>query len=216
MKTARRAGLAGCIICCAAAAVFAQGEPPIRRALPANQPPPPAPASPQQPASSSAGPNEQFPESTPADTVSSAQRQLEYADGLFAQKQYDLAIPEFEKYLDQHPPAPGRANAFFFLGESYRALNHPARPRRNFQAVLDEFPESDFAGPAAYVLAEGAFTEKNYGAALPLFHRAGSKSKEPAVVLSARYFEARCLESMDKKDDAAGLYLQVIDAKNPN
>ena len=156
------------------------------------------------------------PESSPVDTVSAAQRQLDYADGLFAQKQYDLAIPEFEKYLDLHPTGAGRANAFFFLGESYRALNKPGAARRNFQSVLDDFPESDFAGPAAYVLAESAFTEKNYGAALPLFHRAGAKSKEAPVVLSARYFEARCLESLDKKDDAVGLYQQVIDAKNPN
>ena len=65
-------------------------------------------------------------------------------------------------------------------------------------------------------MAETAFTEKNYGAALPLFHRAGAKSKEAAIALSARYFEARCLETLDKKDEAAGIYLQVIDAKGPN
>ncbi len=135
---------------------------------------------------------------------------------MFAQKQYDLAVPEFEKYLMQYPTGSGRSNAFFFLGECYRALNKTAAARRNFQSVLDDYPESDFAAPAAYVLAESAFTEKNYGAALPLFHRASTKSKEAPVVLSSRYFEARCLESLDRKDDALGLYLQVIDAKNPN
>jgi TolA-binding protein len=214
MKTAQRAGITlwACLVL--AGSAVAQNEPPVRRALPANEPT--APRAPSTPAVEPGINAPSSPESSPVDTVSSAQRQLDYADGLFAQKQYDLAIPEFEKYLDQHPTGAGRANAFFFLGESYRALNKPGAARRNFQSVLDDFPESDFAGPAAYVLAESAFTEKNYGAALPLFHRAGAKSKEAPVVLSARYFEARCLESLDKKDDAVGLYQQVIDTKNPN
>ncbi len=194
---------------------FAQGEPPVRRAIPANEPPPATPG-PRIPTQAAPAPDQGGAESAPTDNVSSPQRQLEYADGLFAQKQYDLAVPEFEKYLMQYPNAAGRANAFFFLGESYRALNKTAAARRNFQAVLDDYPESDFAAPAAYVLAESAFTEKNYGSALPLFHRAAAKSKEAPVVLSSRYFEARCLESLDRKDDALALYLQVIDAKNPN
>ena len=92
--------------------------------------------------------------------------------GLYRQKLYDLAIPEFEKYLDQYPNAAGCAGAYFFLAESYRALSKSGAARKNFQAVLDKFGDSDYAGPAAYVLAETAFTEKNYGAALPLFHRA--------------------------------------------
>ncbi|MDQ6622449.1 MAG: tetratricopeptide repeat protein, partial [Verrucomicrobiota bacterium] len=40
--------------------------------------------------------------------------------------------------------------------------------------------------------------------------------KESSLALSARYFEARCLENLGRKDEAANTYLQVIDAKNPN
>ena len=200
--------------------LLGQSQPPIRRAQPANAPPVPralpAETAAPHPSAASSSPPDESPEASPADTAAPAQRQLDYANGLFAQKQYDLAVPEFEKYLDQHPGAAGRANALFFLGESYRALNKPGAARKSFQAVLDEYGDGEFAGAAAYVLAETAFTEKNYGAALPLFHRAGAKSKEPAVILSSRYFEARCLESLDHKDEAVGIYQQVIDAKNPN
>jgi TolA-binding protein len=216
MKTALGAavltGLGLCVL--GLCSLHGQSQPPVRRAQPVN-PPRAAPA--ETPPLPAPGPSAAAsPEASPESTVAPAQRQLEYADGLFAQKQYDLAVPEFERYLDQYPGAAGRANALFFLGESYRALNKPVAARKNFQALLDDYGESDFAAPAAYVLAETAFTEKNYGAALPLFHRAGAKSKEPAVVLSARYFEARCLESLDKKDEAVGIYQQVIEAKNPN
>jgi TolA-binding protein len=181
-------------------------ETPIPRGVPVYQPPAPV-GPPGEPETAPA---------PPAETIPPDRRQLEYANALYARKLYDLAAPEYEKYLDDYPGAPGRDGALFFLGESYKSLNRPAGARKAFQRVLDNYGESDFAGPAAYVLGENAFTDKNYGAALPLFHKAAAKSKEPAIALSARYFEARCLETLERKDDAAGIYLQVIDAKNPN
>jgi TolA-binding protein len=210
-----------------AGSIVAQTPPPIRRALPANEPPvaralpvntpPPAarPAPPQPndlPPATGATP----PPSDASDTQPPDSRQLEYATGLYGRKLYDLAIPEFEKYLDNYPEASGHAQAQFFLGECYRALNRQSQARKNFQAVLDRHGDSEYAGAAAYILGETAFLEKNYGAALPLFHRAATKAKEPAVTLSAHYFEARCLETLDRKDDACAIYLQVAEAKNPN
>ncbi|MDQ6808845.1 MAG: tetratricopeptide repeat protein, partial [Verrucomicrobiota bacterium] len=67
-----------------------------------------------------------------------------------------------------------------------------------------------------YGVGEILFTQKDFAGALTLFHRSAAKSKEPPLALSARYFEARCLENLDKKDEALGAYQQVIDAKNPN
>src|SRR4030095_15077956 len=52
--------------------------------------------------------------------------------------------------------------------------------------------------------------------ALPLFHRSAAKSKESAVALSARYFEARCLEVLGRKEEACNVYLEVAEAPNPN
>ena len=150
------------------------------------------------------------------ETEAPDQRQLDYANGLFSRKLYDLAIPEYEKFLGQFPGAPNRASAFFYLGECYRALNRTPAARTAFQSVLDEHGESEFAGPAAYGVAEILFNQKDYAGALGLFHRSAAKTKEPALALSARYFEARCLENLNRKDEAANAYLQVIEAKNPN
>jgi len=153
---------------------------------------------------------------TPAETEAPDQRQLNYANALFGRKLHDLAIPEYEKFLGQYPSASGRASAYFYLAECYRALSRGAAARTAFQSVLDEHGESEFAGPAAYGVAEILFNQKDYAGALSLFHRSAAKSKEAALALSARYFEARCLENLDRKEDAANLYLQVVDAKNPN
>src|ERR1700730_7333174 len=168
---------------------------PVQRAVPADESPEPPP---------------------PAQTEQPEKRQLEYANALFTRKLYDLAFPEYQKYLDDYPGASGRPNAYFSLGECYRNLNKTSSARTNFQKVLNDYGESEFAGPAAYALAEMAFTQKNYADALPLFHRSATKSKDAAVALSAHYFEARCLEALDHKDEACDIYQQVADAKNPN
>jgi len=161
-------------------------EPPVARALPVDQTPAPRVA--PTPGVESTAPASSVPPSAGSEAEPPDRRQLEYATALFRRKLYDLAAPEFEKYLDQYPNASGEAQAQFFLGESYRALNRAAPARRAFQNVLDQHPDTEYAGAAAYVLAETAFTEKNYGAALPLFHRAATKAKEPAVFIYARNF----------------------------
>jgi TolA-binding protein len=181
-------------------------EPPVPRALPANETPPPArPQTPQTEAPEAGPPSPE----QPVD-----KRQLEYANALFSRKMYDLAIPEYEKYLSDYPAGPGRANAYFGLGESYRTLGKNALAKINFQKVLDENSESEFAGPAAYALGVLAFSQKDFNAAQPLFHKAAAKSKEPVVALAAKYFEARCLENVKRGDEALTLYLQVAEAKS--
>src|SRR5438067_4162375 len=181
-------------------------EPPVARALPLEEPPTPVPRrSAEEPSEPAA-----------QDTEAPDRRQLDYANALFTRKLYDLAVPEYQKYLDDYPGRSGRANAYFSLGECSRNLNRPSSARTNFQKVLSDYGDSEFAGPAAYALAEMAFTQKDYAVALPLFHRSAAKSKESAVALSARYLEARCLEALDRKDEACDIDQQVAEAKNPN
>jgi Uncharacterized protein conserved in bacteria len=188
-------------------------EPPVARALPVDD----ASPTPRRPKAASADFDSQ--DSVAAERPSGPEqppdkRQLEYANALFSRKMYDLAIPEYEKYLNDYSGGPGRANAYFGLGESYRLLGKSGSARTNFQKVLDDFGDSEFAGPSAYALAVGAFSQKDYNTAQSLFHRAAAKSKDSSVALSAKYFEARCLESSKRADDALPLYLQVAEAKS--
>ncbi len=202
---------------CAGSLAIAQSQPEVRRALPLGEPPVrralPADDSIDRVLRSL---KENAPEPPAREAEGADQRQLDYANGLFTRKLYDLAIPEYQKYLDDYPGRAGRANAYFSLGECYRNLHRDSNARTNLQKVLNDYSDSEFAGPAAFALAETAFTEKDYAAALPLFHRSASRSKEPAVTLAARYFEARCLEALGRKDDAATIYAEVAEAGNPN
>ena len=206
-------------------------DPPVAKALPVEEETPaPSPrprrTAPSPTAASTPAHPEQANEPGPGPAPSAAsgaeaetppdQRQLDYANALFSRKIYDLAVPEYEKFLGQFPGASGRASAYFYLGECYRALNRSAAARSSFQSVLDNYGESEFAGPAAYGVAEILFTQKDFSGAATLFHRAAARTKEGALALSARYFEARCLETVDRKDEAQNLYQQVAEVKNPN
>src|SRR5437764_4675575 len=219
MKTTRGAasllGLAMLLL--TASIAIAQAEPEVRRARPVDEPPVPR----ALPADESVervlrSLKEESSEPSQHEGEGAAQRQLDYANGLFTRKLYDLAAPEYQKYLDDNPGRAGRANAYFSLAECNRNLNRASSARTNFQKVLNDYGDSEFAGPAAYALAEMAFTQKDYAAALPLFHRSAGKSKEPAVALSAHYFEARCLEALGRKEEAANIYVEVAEAGNPN
>src|SRR5438477_13087066 len=200
-----------------ASVAFAQSQPDVRRARPVDEPPAPR-ALPADESIDGALRSLKDESSGPRarEGEGSDQRQLEYANGLFTRKLYDLAAPEYQKYLDDFPGRPGRANAYFSLGECYRNLNRVSSARTNLQKVLNDYGDSEFAAPAAYALAEIAFADKDYATALPLFHRSAGKSKEPAVALSARYFEARCLEALGRKDEAANIYAGVAESGNPN
>src|SRR5437867_8735676 len=189
----------------------------VRRARPVDEPPAPRAAPAQESGDKTLRSLvQEFSETPASETERSDQRQLDYANALFTRKLYDLAIPEYQKYLDDYPGRPGRANAYFSLGECYRNLNRVSSARTNLQKVLNDYGDSEFAAPAAYALAEIAFADKDYATALPLFHRSAGRSKEPAVALSARYFEARCLEALGRKDEAANIYAGVAESGNPN
>jgi TolA-binding protein len=219
MKTRRSpASLLGlAMLLLTASIAIAQSEPEVRRARPVDEPPVPR----SLPADESIDRvlrslKEESSEPSHHEGEGAAQRQLDYANGLFTRKLYDLAAPEYQKYLDDYPGRAGRANAYFSLGECYRNLGRASSARTNLQKVLNDYAESEFAGPAAYALAEMAFADKDYAAALPLFHRSVGKSKEPAVALSAHYFEARCLEALGRKEEGANIYAEVAEAGNPN
>src|SRR6201993_1352678 len=219
MKITRSAaGLLGlAMLLSAASSLIAQYQPEVRRARPVDE----APAPRALPADDTVDRvlrslKEDSSEPSQHEGQEPAQRQLDYANGLFTRKLYDLAAPEYQKYLDDYPGGTGRANAYFSLGECYRNLNRVSGARTNLQKVLNDYGDSEFAGPAAYALAEMAFADKDYAVALPLFHRSVGKSKEPAVALSAHYFEARCLEALGRKEEAANIYAEVAEGGNPN
>lgn len=152
--------------------------------------------------------------SAAADSGDPAKVQLGIADGLYLRKMYDLAIPEYEKYLGQFEGDADRASAMYRLAECYARLGQEVPALNTYRLLIDEVGRGEFVGSAAFRLATRAFDRRDYQEAAPLFAKAYDNAKPPEVRITARYYQAKCLELMGRKTDAQAVYDDVVRSNN--
>jgi TolA-binding protein len=146
-----------------------------------------------------------------------AKAQLAIADGLYIRKLYDLAVPEYEKYLNQFDTDSSRPTALYRLADCYANLGQEQPALNTYRMLIDEVGTGEFVGSAAFRLASREFDKKNFRDAAPLYEKAYLNAKSPEIKLTARYYQAKCLELIGKKADAAVAYTDVTNfaGKNP-
>jgi TolA-binding protein len=152
-----------------------------------------------------------------SESADPAKAQLAIADGLYIRKLYDLAVPEYEKYLGQFPGDPGRPSAMYRLADCYASLGQEEPALNTYRMLVNEIGTGEFVASAAFRLATREFEKKNFQEAAPLYEKAYLNAKTPEVKLTARYYQAKCLELTNKKADAATAYQDVVKVpgKNP-
>ena len=152
-----------------------------------------------------------------SESADPAKAQLAIADGLYIRKLYDLAVPEYEKYLGQFLTDPGRPSAMYRLADCYANLGQEEPALNTYRMLVNEIGTGEFVGSAAFRLASREFDKKSFQNAAPLYEKAYVNAKSPEVKLTARYYQAKCLELTNKKSEAAIAYQDVIKVpgKNP-
>jgi TolA-binding protein len=136
--------------------------------------------------------------------------QLDIADSYYAKGQFEMAAPEYERYLGQYPTAGGRMTALFRLGESYRKVGSVNGAKNAYDTLLALYQQGDFIGPAAFRLAELYYQERKFYDALPLYRKASVRLREPAVQNCAKFFAARSLEALGQKIEARTTYEELV------
>src|SRR6202011_3321938 len=112
-----------------------------------------------------------------------AKNQLAIADGLYIRKLYDLAVPEYEKYLGQFPGDSGRPSAMYRLADCYAKLGQEEPALNTYRLLVDEVGSGEFVGSAAFRLGSRAFDKKNFQEAAPLYEKAFANAKSPEIKL---------------------------------
>ncbi len=158
------------------------------------------------PGGSSGGPND----------VDPAKAQLAVADGLYARKLYDLAAPEYEKYLGEFREEPGRAAAMYRLADCYARTGQEGPAVNTYRMLITEIGSGEFVGSAAFRLASREFDRKAYWDAIPLYEKAFANAKSPEVKVTARYYEAKSYELLNKRTEATAAYRDVVANKDKN
>lgn len=74
-------------------------------------------------------------------------------EAYYAQGQYEIAIEEFRKVVDQHPGQDKEAAAYFKIALSFKALGDAATAKRYLRFTIDRFPETREAKLAREKLA---------------------------------------------------------------
>lgn len=188
---------------------------PVSTPIPTPAPLPPEPAAPAQPepaATPASGDS-----ATPgAEALPAGSRSLLAANGFYRRKMYDMAVYEYEKFLIAEPNAQGRDGALFRLAESHRFLGHEAAARDAYQRLLQESADGEFVGSGAYRLGEIYYTEENFNGAVVMFQKAEANAKEPAVKLSAMYFEANALDKLHRHAQAVQAFAKIAAAAGDN
>jgi tetratricopeptide (TPR) repeat protein len=134
----------------------------------------------------------------------------DFADAFFARKMYDLAIPEYEKYLAESRMAKDRDAAFFRLAESHRILNRAKEAQSTYERLLRETRQGEFAGAAAYRLATMLLEQNQAARAAGMFEVAATEAGDGAIRLSASFFAARAAETAKENRRAFRLYESVL------
>lgn len=141
---------------------------------------------------------------------------LDRANQFYSRKDYDLAIPEYERFLISDSSAPGRDGALFRLAECHRMAGNPPAARAGYQKLVMEFKSGEFAAAGAFRLGEILLEEKQFEPASIQFDMASREAKEAEIRLSAAYFAARSLDAMKKDDMAEERYRVVMETQGNN
>ena len=150
-------------------------------------------------------------------SMTSDQIQLSIADNYYQKQMFEMAAPEYEKYLGLYPNSADRPVALFRLAESYRRNGTVNAAKNTYETLLNQFGNGEFVGPAAYRLADLYYQERNYTFALPMFRKASVRMKDPKLSNMAKFYTGRTLEGLGQKLDARMVYEDLVatPAANP-
>ena len=141
---------------------------------------------------------------------------FEQANGFYAEKMFDLAIPKYLEFLQLRAAGAERQAALFRLGESYRSLNQRLRALGAYRYLLSQFNTGDFVGPAAYRLGEIEYSQQDFDEAAGSFRTAAYHVRDRKLRLASKFFEARSLDAAGRPLEALPVYREVAAEKEDN
>lgn len=179
--------------------------------------PEPTPATAEEPPpQADEEPGDQLIRLAPAENLPTGNQNLLAGNGFYRRKMYDMAIPEYEKFLISEPHADGRDGAMFRLAESHRFLGNDRAAKEGYQRLLAEFREGEYVGSAAYRLAEIFYADGNYAVAVEMFRKAEENAPNREIKLAALFYQANALEKLQKPREAADAFRKLVAVEEDN
>jgi TolA-binding protein len=134
---------------------------------------------------------------------------VRYADCLYATKNYQEAITVFDQVIAQYDEA--RPYAYFRLGVIHGILNNLSSANKNFDRVIERYPNSSYVVNAVFQKAQFNFESGQYNESVQIYTRLIERFPESSYVPYA--LQRRAIAYANLKNDAAAArdYAAVVD-----
>ena len=125
----------------------------------------------------------------------------------FLRGEYDKALALFEELSQQ---TDNRDQILFWRGETYLKQNRLPDAQRDYQSVIDDFPQSTYVPQAYYSLGWSFFQEKNFDQAKKIFSRLTSQFPHHQLSEDAVLKIAECDYNAGRLKEAIGEFQNVV------
>ncbi len=142
--------------------------------------------------------------------------QLQFADGLYARKMYDFAVPEYIKFVKLYPSHAKTGLAFYRLGECYLQLKRPGEALPAFKDAFAAKGDEKYRSRAGFKLAELQIASGDHGAAVKSFRKLLSGKPTADVAAASLYFLGDSLLKLNRDDEAAQVFGDLINKHRTN
>jgi len=151
---------------------------------------------------------------TAADPAALAASQLAIADGCYARKQPELAIPEYEKFLIMASRnSVDRERALYRLGESQRQMGSMVAAESSFLKLIAEYPTGQYVPSSSFRLGEMRESRSEYSNAADNFAVTAKGAADPTIRIAALYHQALCIEKSGRHQEAEVIFRSVAAEK---
>ncbi|MEE3175852.1 MAG: tetratricopeptide repeat protein [Verrucomicrobiota bacterium] len=141
---------------------------------------------------------------------------LEYANYVYSQKQWELAISYYQKYLEIQPSANESASAWYRLGESLLKQKDVSGAEKAYLKIIENFSSSEYLNAASYRVGSIYYSNDQYKEASTFFNTAKKTATKKNIQLSAAYYHARCLREIKENKAALAAYEELCTIQNEN
>jgi len=143
--------------------------------------------------------------------------QVDLANGFFNREFYDLALAEYEKYIEWFPNGAFVEEAMYRIAECLRGQGKLDTARKQYLALQKAFSKGAFFARAGFRCGEMDWNAGRYQEALKKFSESAETAESSETRLTARFYQARTLIHLNRNNEAIPVLQELgrIEKENP-
>lgn len=134
----------------------------------------------------------------------------ETANELYLNENYDEAIPEINKYLNEYPKGRFSVQLTSYLADIYYQRDQKGQALTFYENIIEN-PTSAYTEEALIRASKILYNEEEYGRALPYYSRLEKLASTPQVIYNTRVGLMRCNYLLEFFSNASEIAIKVVE-----